>query len=465
MEEAFEPPKYLASLIAAANDGAKSAQNGALAFSLVGLYLLATAFSTTDEDLLLEHTMPVSQIGVQVPVVFSFAIAPAVFLFLHLYTLIRYDMLAANLRQLRTDLAASSIRRADQERCRQLLANVEFVQAYTAPRDSSLYSQLYPLVAWLLLAGFPVATLLAVQISSLRYQSYAVTGSQQVCIAVDIMLLIWFAYRQRQRREASRNTVLLRWGRYSVPPLLAVVVLAVDLLYLNVPGPSEQTPRNLAPIWDEAYKQPLDLVLCPALHWGCRYLTVDHRTLVGHVWSSQAIADLRAEQTGDLKKSLAAVEGIFLRNRALRFANFNESALYNADMIGADISQATFNNTELQGARLIGSHLSRAELTRANLAEANLAEAYLVGANLSRANLSRANLLGVVLWRANLSNADLSEANLLGTHLREANLVGANLSGARLADVYELTQDQLNQACGDSETKSPSYLTIPICKK
>jgi hypothetical protein len=89
--EAFEPPKYIASLIVAVNDGAKSAQTGALAFTLVGLYLLATAFSTTDEDLLLQHTMPVSQIGVQVPAVFSFAIAPVVFLFIHTYTLIRYD--------------------------------------------------------------------------------------------------------------------------------------------------------------------------------------------------------------------------------------------------------------------------------------------------------------------------------------------------------------------------------------
>jgi hypothetical protein len=117
--EPFEPPKYIASLIAAVNDGAKSAQTGALAFTLVGLYLLATAFSTTDEDLLLQHTMPVSQIGVQVPVVFSFAIAPVVFLFLHVYTLIRYDMLAANLRQFRTDLQATVPLEVDRNSCRQ----------------------------------------------------------------------------------------------------------------------------------------------------------------------------------------------------------------------------------------------------------------------------------------------------------------------------------------------------------
>jgi hypothetical protein len=92
---------------------------------------------------------PVSQIGVQVPVVFSFAIAPAVFLFLHVYTLIRYDMLAANLHQFRIDLKTTVPLEADRERCRQLLTNVEFVQAHTAPRGSTLHSRLYGLVAWL----------------------------------------------------------------------------------------------------------------------------------------------------------------------------------------------------------------------------------------------------------------------------------------------------------------------------
>ena len=79
--EAFEPPKYLASLIAAVNDGAKSAQAGAFLFLLVGLYLLATAFSSSDEDLLLGKAVTISQIGASLPVSFSFAIAPLVFVF------------------------------------------------------------------------------------------------------------------------------------------------------------------------------------------------------------------------------------------------------------------------------------------------------------------------------------------------------------------------------------------------
>jgi hypothetical protein len=71
--DTFEPPKYITSLIAAINDGAKAAQTGAFAFALIGLYLLATAFSATDEDLLLDRTLAISQLGAQIPVTVSFA--------------------------------------------------------------------------------------------------------------------------------------------------------------------------------------------------------------------------------------------------------------------------------------------------------------------------------------------------------------------------------------------------------
>jgi hypothetical protein len=483
VDDAFEPPKYISSLIAAANDGAKSAQTGALAFSLVGLYLLATAFSTTDEDLLLEHTVSVSQIGVQVPVVFSFAIAPAVFLFLHAYTLIRYDMLAANLRQFRTDLQVWIPREADRERSRQLLANVEFVQARTAPRSSGLHSWLYRVVAWLVLAGFPVATLIAVQISSLRYQSNVVSWTQRLCIGLDLALLLWFFYRQRRREEPSRNPYGLRSARHWVPSLLAIaVVVVVDLLYLNVPGRDEGSVSAGAPLnllkfplavtewgtakWAEAYRQPLDFVLCPALRWGCRYLVVDHRTLVGHVWNTQAVAVLRGSEANqnyemaraNLNEALAGIEGVFLRGRTLRFADFDESRLYGADLISADLSGATLNQAQLQKIRGQTARLIRANLEGANLLEADLSNGDLSGARLSAANLSGAILSGAILSGAILRGTILSEADLSG-----ATLWGANLSKANLLTVRHVTQGRLNEACGDSETKLPPGLTIPDC--
>jgi hypothetical protein len=68
----FAPPPYIEKLIAAINDGAKSAQLGALTFAAIGLFLLATAFSATDEDLLLNRALTISQLGgTAVPVVFA----------------------------------------------------------------------------------------------------------------------------------------------------------------------------------------------------------------------------------------------------------------------------------------------------------------------------------------------------------------------------------------------------------
>ena len=177
----FEPPKYITSLIAAVNDGAKSAQLGALAFTAIGLFLLATAFSATDEDLLLNRALTISQLGgTAVPVVFAFGLAPAVFVAVHFYTLIRYDMLASNMRRFVEDLAVMVPIEADRDRCRQLLANVEFVNALVMPKGSRASSWMFDWTVRALLAVFPVAVLLVVQLQSLRLQSEWVSWTHQL---------------------------------------------------------------------------------------------------------------------------------------------------------------------------------------------------------------------------------------------------------------------------------------------
>jgi hypothetical protein len=184
----FAPSPYLNTLIAAVNDGAKAAQGGAYLFLLVGLYLLATTFGVSDEDLLMGKTVTILQIGASLPVSFSFAIAPMVFVFLHIYTLVRYDMLAANIRQFRREVQVV------EERCRQLLANVEFVEALTTPRSSAQYTRLWPLL-FLGIVVFPVAVLLLVQINALRYQNDLITNVQRTWLVLDLAALVWFFAR------------------------------------------------------------------------------------------------------------------------------------------------------------------------------------------------------------------------------------------------------------------------------
>jgi uncharacterized protein YjbI with pentapeptide repeats len=73
-------------------------------------------------------------------------------------------------------------------------------------------------------------------------------------------------------------------------------------------------------------------------------------------------------------------------------------------------------------------------------------------------NLLGANLNGALLSKTNLTGANLRDANLSGTYLIGAVLKGADLSGAK-----NLTQMQLDQACGDAHTKLPEGLTIKPC--
>jgi uncharacterized protein YjbI with pentapeptide repeats len=438
----FQPSPYVASLIAAINDGAKAAQGGALLFLLVGVYLFATAFSASDEDLLLGKTVTIAQVGTSLPVAFPFAIAPLVFVFLHIYTLSRYDMLAANLRHLLNELEDEVGEPSDREDCRQLLANIEFVATLSAPPGSSLYSRFWPWLFRIIVVVFPVTVLLLVQVNSLRYQSALILWAQRGWLALDLTALIWFFRRNALNGSVWPNDTserAWRWARLVSPP---VAILAVNLFYMNI-VPADANPTfihylppselrdftQLSRYLGAFVREPLDAFFCPTLSWGCRYLKVQRRTLVEKVWNSKAMAALRSPETTSAQ-GLANVEGFDLSGRSFRFAMLNDTRLYGANLTNAD----------LQGAILLGANLSGATLLDANLQDAHLEEALLQLADLSFAHLQRAHL-----ERAKLQGADLSFTKLQGASLRDADLTSADLFGAGLQGA-DLTHVRLQSA-------------------
>ncbi len=103
---------------------------------------------------------------------------------------------------------------------------------------------------------------------------------------------------------------------------------------------------------------------------------------------------------------------------------------------------------------LTDAQIPRAIMENANLIGAELPCTNLMHANLTAAKLTGANLFGAVLLDAKLSNADLLNANLINVDFRKADLRGANV-----------LQEQLNNACGDENTKLPPRLTIKPCPK
>ncbi len=138
----------------------------------------------------------------------------------------------------------------------------------------------------------------------------------------------------------------------------------------------------------------------------------------------------------------------------------------NANLRGADVSTkpATWTGlAELPAEKLDPSvrEKARAELAQvkcAPLKGADLRDADAVGAFLANADLTLADLQRIFLTNANLQGADLRGANLEGAFLYYANLKGARLEGADFTDARGLTLEQLDEACGEDETRLPKYL-------
>ena len=427
---AFDPPSYIGKLISAINDGAKSAQLGAVAFVFIGLFLLATSFSATDEDLLIGKSISISQLGgVTVPVVLSFGFMPAIFLALHLYTLIRFDLLMQNLRHFETELRAHVPLQRDRDRCLQLLANTEFIQAAVQPEASFVFRWTYRFM----LAVFPVAVLLLVQLGSLRLQSHVVNIVHHITILLDILLLIWFFRRQRPSGDS-----VLRWlfkrGRFVLPAL----VLGFNFAWCRVPSAEATTvgAGKKADSFIEVFLQPVDLLLCPHVGFGCRYLSVPGRTLVGKVWDNRTFVELRAGKPLDEDRR-AAFEPLVLQNKRLRFADLSGSQFFNVDLTRADLQHARLDEAwmtraELYRAQMQGASLWGAQLQGASLGDAQLQGASLSGAQLQGASLGLAQLQGALLWGAQLRGAWFFEAQMQGASLEGARLQGASLFGAQL---------------------------------
>jgi uncharacterized protein YjbI with pentapeptide repeats len=197
-----------------------------------------------------------------------------------------------------------------------------------------------------------------------------------------------------------------------------------------------------------------------------------HANLSGHWLAGEDLrkADLRASNLSNANLRDANLSGANLVNADLRSADLSYADLRNADLWPADLRDANLSVAKLSGARLGFADLSRAELSGANLVKADLSSANLSSAGLSSANLSNAVLNVAHLSDANLSLADLSSAKLSYADLSNADLIGAdlsnaNLSNAKLRGVKNLTQAQLDKACGNADTKLPEGqgLTLKAC--
>jgi len=105
--------------------------------------------------------------------------------------------------------------------------------------------------------------------------------------------------------------------------------------------------------------------------------------------------------------------------------------------------------------------LERRDYQEEDLRNADLREAFLVGLDLRWARLEGAVLTRARLEGAVLRGARLEGAVLWGVKMTDVVVQYASVIGASLSQVRNLTQEQLNQMYGDSETDLPETDLTP----
>lgn len=145
----------------------------------------------------------------------------------------------------------------------------------------------------------------------------------------------------------------------------------------------------------------------------------------------------------------ADLEGANLEKAKLQGANLWNANLQSADLEGANLQKAELWLNDLRGANLAYANLKEAILGKAKLQGANLWFSNLQGANFWLANLHGANLFKANLKKAILEGSNLQEAKLQLVDFQEANFIGAELQDADLQradlrNVLNLTVKQLS---------------------
>jgi hypothetical protein len=161
-------------------------------------------------------------------------------------------------------------------------------------------------------------------------------------------------------------------------------------------------------------------------------------------------ADLITRQDVDVQAKQAKQQASALQVR------LDQADLTQADLHAFYLANASLQNVFLNDAELVGSVLSGSDLSLCVLDNADLSRA-----NLSTLTMPSGYVLRSTLEGSSLKGATLEGTNLQGAILEDAILEDAKLKGADLRGAQDLTQEQIEQAQGDENTKLPEYLRTP----
>ena len=455
------------SLLEAVNSSSDATHTGWLIFLAIMTYLVIAVAGVTHETLLLDTSVQLPILQVNIPLKQFFQFAPIVLVLFHLGIVAQLVLLARE--TLEFDHAIRMLETSERRNhpLRLELHNFFFVQAVAGPHRSAVMSMFLHIMTWLTIVILPVILLLYMQISFLPYHDVTTTWINRIAVTVDVgMLLLIGVFLLRVETSFFQAF----WRSTVTHPVTAFVTTAVlvAVVYLSffaatVPGEQlDRVSRDLH-AWttrgESGRVQQSGFVL-PFLSPRAdgTLFGVFHRNLV--VTDSDLTTGRR--HSGD--------KTLNLRGRDMRYAKLDRADLSGADLTGAELDGASlvganlqkawlncaeldlfllrddregaqcssargadFSRADLRGAHMAGVDLRGAKLEEADLGGAELANAILSGANFSSAHLEKADLTGGVQAQGtNFLNASMQGADMTGAQLQFADLSSAGLQGAVL---------------------------------
>jgi uncharacterized protein YjbI with pentapeptide repeats len=434
-------PDWLIENIAEASKNARR-----IYFLYIGFlgYCALTVVSTSDRQIILNETVNLPILKIDVSLNGFFLLAPLIGIFIFAYFQFYLNIRKELINELRADYPSIGAKRLYPW----MLVALDF------PGQTLIHRLQSVIVKFSVWCSLPLVLAL---ISTWFVKKHDPKLSYIIGLApiVGTIVVLWFwcQYEDVKFRVLQVPTFVLRnWGKN----ILLFVVIAYEVIFLSfiIPLANEGFPE--VKWYTQGYTKYLKSWFCVNLSYQ-KLVAEPKEDYEGVYWRDLSGVHLEGADLTNVVLKRTNLENAHLSNAILADARLEEVNLVEANLQQANLGKAKLQQADLKGADLQKAHLGQANLQQANLGQAKLQKADLRGANLQQAILFQANLqqahlgkaklqkailveaklqkadLGLAnLKEANLRVANLQEGNLVAANLQEANLVGANLQEANL---------------------------------
>jgi Protein of unknown function (DUF2934) len=369
-------PQRLKELGEAANTSATHVNVSFLTFMFVWTFVALAVSATTDEQLLRVSPLPMPLVGLKLPIVEFYAVAPYFILLLHLNLLLQLYLLSRRLHAL--DQALEEVVDPAVRRLHRLklfpLPFSQFLVGHEPRRCIHIMLVAFVGVTAILM---PLVLLSWLELRFLPYHHAAVPWFQRVAVILDALLVLGLWPLLLRRDEAASGTATaLAWSRtgrataWTAFVLLLVVFPAFSSLVALWPGePGERWLASFMPsvllvdparmekplLWAPSSWYPGKRHLSATYWffdrtgaWFRRNLSLSAAVLLAEKPDPTVLAALEGPDSNARAEALKHVRGIDLRDRNLVLGDFGHSVLTKADLRGVSLAPTLRGQTCLQ---------------------------------------------------------------------------------------------------------------------